>query len=215
MIEFIRKQIGRLYERSISLLVLNLVYVFLWGFTSGKVEQYGYGILFSLIFIFAVRAVKKNNRWLFLFSAVSISVFWLSFFLDMKLIMLSSYILSIIFFSITMVLLVLRLAGAKEITAVEFLEGINLYLLMGITGSLLFSIIYLHVPDAFSSANPLKTPYDLIYFSFVTLTSLGYGDIVPITHGAKSMAIFLSFSGQIYIAMIVSMMVGKYLNSKN
>ncbi len=215
MIEFIRKQIGRLYERSISLLVLNLVYVFLWGFTSGKVEQYGYGILFSLIFIFAVRAVKKNNRWLFLFSAVSISVFWLSFFLDMKLIMLSSYILSIIFFSITMVLLVLRLAGAKEITAVEFLEGINLYLLMGITGSLLFSIIYLHVPDAFSSVNPLKTPYDLIYFSFVTLTSLGYGDIVPITHGAKSMAIFLSFSGQIYIAMIVSMMVGKYLNSKN
>jgi hypothetical protein len=122
--------------------------------------------------------------------------------------------LSILFFSMSIILLAIKLANAKTISAIEFLEGINLYLLLGITGSLLLSLVYFLEPNAFNASYKLDVPADLIYFSFVTLTSLGYGDITPAMAVSKSLSIFLSFSGQIYIAMIVSMLVGKYLNSK-
>lgn len=214
MIHYLQSRFGRKLERNISLLVLSFIYVFVWGLTSGDLERYGFGIIYSLIFIFATRAIKDNNKWLFLFSAISIVSFWLSFFLDLKLVMLLSHMLSILFFSMSIVLLAIKLAKAKTISAVEFLEGINLYLLLGITGSLLLSLVYFLEPNAFNASYELNVPADLIYFSFVTLTSLGYGDITPAMAVSKSLSIFLSFSGQIYIAMIVSMLVGKYLNSK-
>ena len=114
----------------------------------------------------------------------------------------------------SIVLLAIKLAAAKSISAVEFLEGINLYFLLGITGSLLLSLVYFLEPNAFNASYKLEVPADLIYYSFVTLTSLGYGDITPAIAISKNLSIFLSFSGQIYIAMIVSMLVGKYLSSK-
>ena len=49
--------------------------------------------------------------------------------------------------------------------------------------------------------------------SFVSLTTLGYGDIVPITDAAKSLAVFLGIVGQMYITIIVGIMVGKYVKN--
>ena len=214
MINYFRTRFGRRLERNISLLILNFIYVFVWGVTSGDVEQYGFGVIYSLIFIFTIRAIKDDNSKLFLFSAVSISAFWLSIIFHFRIIMLISHMLSIIFFGMSIVLLAIKLARAKTISAIEFLEGINLYFLLGITGSLLMSLVYYIEPKAFNASYTLTVPSDMIYFSFVTLTSLGYGEITPAVAISKNLSIFLSFSGQIYIAMIVSMLVGKYLGSK-
>jgi voltage-gated potassium channel Kch len=51
-----------------------------------------------------------------------------------------------------------------------------------------------------------------IYFGFVTLTTLGYGDVVPLTPAAKSLAIFTSITGQMYVAIIIAALVSKYLS---
>ncbi len=202
-------------EHNISLLVLNFIYVFVWGFTTGKLEQYGYGFIFSLIFIFAIRAIKQHNSRLYYFSAAAVIIFWLSFFFELKYFIVISYLFSVLFFIVVVVLSVIKLAKAREISAIEFIEAVNIYFFLGIIGSILLSIVYWFYPDAFNASVPLTAPADLIYFSFVTLTSLGYGDISPINPMARSIAIFLSFSGQIYIAMIISMLVGKYLNAKS
>lgn len=200
-------------ERNISLLLLNFIYVFVWGITTGKIEVYGYGLIYSLIFVFAIRTIKSHSLRLFYFSALAIVIFWFSFFMNYSQIMLISYIISIVFFIYVLVFTVVNLAKAKVISTVEFLEAVNIYFFLGIIGSILFSIVFKINPDAFFSVQQLSAPADLIYFSFVTLTSLGYGDISPTSPMTKSIAIFLSFSGQIYIAFIVSMLVGKYLNT--
>ncbi|RLD90943.1 MAG: hypothetical protein DRJ09_02665 [Bacteroidetes bacterium] len=208
------KQFHQNLEHNISLLVLNFIYVFVWGLTDGKMEKYGFGIIFSLIFVFAIRAIKEHNSKLYYFSAVAIIIFWISFFFDMKYLMLTSHLFSVVFFIIVVVLSIIKLAKAKVISAIEFIEAVNIYFYLGIIGSILLSVTYWLNPDAFSAGNPLTAPADFIYFSFVTLTSLGYGDISPVDPMARSISIFLSFSGQIYIAMIISMLVGKYLNAK-
>jgi len=51
---------------------------------------------------------------------------------------------------------------------------------------------------------------DLFYFSFVTLTTLGYGDIVPLTAKARSLAMMESITGVLYLAVLVSRLVAMY-----
>jgi voltage-gated potassium channel len=52
---------------------------------------------------------------------------------------------------------------------------------------------------------------DYLYFSFVTLTTLGYGDVTPVSHLARSMAILIAVTGQLYMTILIAMLVGKFL----
>jgi hypothetical protein len=54
-----------------------------------------------------------------------------------------------------------------------------------------------------------------MYFTFVSLTSTGYGDFLPLTPAAKSLSNLISITGQLYIAIIIATLVGKYLNKSS
>ena len=54
---------------------------------------------------------------------------------------------------------------------------------------------------------------DLIYFSFVTITTLGYGDITPVSRMAKNLAVLEAVWGQTYLAVLVARLVGLHLSS--
>ncbi|WP_448562677.1 potassium channel family protein [Trichothermofontia sp.] len=54
----------------------------------------------------------------------------------------------------------------------------------------------------------------LFYYSFVTLATIGYGDITPITPLARTLSITLGIAGQMYLTILVAMLVSKYLNSQ-
>ena len=86
-------------------------------------------------------------------------------------------------------------------------------MLLGIAASILFGFLYRIKPEAFSaSTGNFSSQADFIYFSFVTITTLGYGDILPVSHLARSLAIMFSVTGQLYLTMIIAMLVGKYLS---
>jgi len=54
--------------------------------------------------------------------------------------------------------------------------------------------------------------YDFLYFSFITLTTLGYGDVTPVSAFAKSVTLIIAVSGQLYLTILVAMLVGKFLS---
>jgi voltage-gated potassium channel Kch len=54
----------------------------------------------------------------------------------------------------------------------------------------------------------------LLYFSFITLLTIGYGDMVPLTPIAQKTTIFIGLSGQMYLTIITAIVVGKFLNKK-
>ena len=56
---------------------------------------------------------------------------------------------------------------------------------------------------------------NLMYFSYITILSIGYGDISPITPIAKKVAILIGLMGQIYLVVITSIVVGKYINQSS
>ena len=71
-------------------------------------------------------------------------------------------------------------------------------------------------PDAFISTHTGKgcDEAELLYFNFVTLTSLGYGDIVPTTYLARITAVFNCLSGVLYLAVFISALVGGLAKQK-
>jgi hypothetical protein len=55
--------------------------------------------------------------------------------------------------------------------------------------------------------------HDFLYFSFITLTTLGYGDVTPVSALAKSLSIVIAIAGQLYMTILIAMLVGKYISS--
>ena len=90
--------------------------------------------------------------------------------------------------------------------------GITAYLLMGVTFSIIYTLIYeldpiaFHVHDAASRDGAI--PFgDLLYFSFTTLTTLGYGDISPVNPFARAIANLEAIAGVLYVAVLIAQLV--------
>ena len=85
------------------------------------------------------------------------------------------------------------------------------YLMLGYTWSWAYGTLIYAEPDSFASTYQLDDGgTGLFYFSFVTLTTLGYGDVVPLTAQARSLAMMESITGVLYLAVLVSRLVAMY-----
>jgi hypothetical protein len=97
-----------------------------------------------------------------------------------------------------------------KITYHRILGAILLYLVIGMTFASLFTFVGLIFPHSFSKLSfddNIMLPSHLIYFSFVTLTTTGYGDIVPVLPFARSLCNLESIIGQLYPATLLARLV--------
>ena len=115
-----------------------------------------------------------------------------------------------------------QIVRAKRVTTQVLVESVIAYLLLGLSFTIMIKLISVVDETAFSFAH-LKEPMvegvsyisNYVYYGFVTLTTLGYGDVVPLTPAAKSFSILTAITGQLYVAIIIATLVSKYLGQKN
>ncbi|MEM6260525.1 MAG: potassium channel family protein [Planctomycetota bacterium] len=99
-----------------------------------------------------------------------------------------------------------------DVTAATISSALAVYLIAGIFWSLLYTIIESASPGSFFIGGDTVSRTDLHYFSYVTMTTLGYGDVVP-RHGfARSCALAQALLGQVFIAVIVGRLVAIYVS---
>ena len=121
---------------------------------------------------------------------------------------LALYITFLTFMTVNILRDVLR---SEAVTWDKIQGAVCAYLLIGVTWGAIYAWIGLRDPQAFSgalqgfTADPTAS---MTYFSFVTLTTLGYGDITPLTPSARSLATLEAIIGQFYVAVIVARLVG-------
>jgi hypothetical protein len=99
---------------------------------------------------------------------------------------------------------------ARTITQDQIYAGVCMYLMLGFAFGTLFYLINMLDPKSFAANVELLArgdKPDLLYFSFVTLATLGYGDITPRTNIARSLAIVESLAGMLYIAIFMARLV--------
>jgi hypothetical protein len=82
------------------------------------------------------------------------------------------------------------------------------YLLLGVLWAQLYSLTALLRPGAFSGAvNVADGPRAWLYFSFLTLTTVGYGDVLPVHPAARSLAMLEAVVGPLYLAILIARLV--------
>lgn len=121
-------------------------------------------------------------------------------------------VLYAIFFALAIVILIKKMMERKVITADTIKGGISIYFLIGLLWMIFYTFASNINPDSISIAG--NNTVDLFYYSYTTLTTLGYGDITPKGDIVKLLAIAEAFIGQIYLAIFIAQLVGLNIAQK-
>ncbi len=125
---------------------------------------------------------------------------------------------SAVAFGILVFLVLNRVFRAGPITVQRIEGAVAVYLLFGLMWAELYEFLELLHPGAFQIAGGSAGAGDrfspLLYFSFITLTTLGYGDIVPAHPVARSLAMVEALTGQLYPAILIARLVSMEIASK-
>ena len=110
-----------------------------------------------------------------------------------------------------------QVAVGNDINPNRIVGAVCVYLLLGALWSIAYSIVEYAQPGSFKGLTELLPPLwspDWLYYSFVTITTLGYGDITPLTQTARSLSFAEAIVGQFYIAVAVAGLVSAYISAK-
>jgi Ion channel len=111
----------------------------------------------------------------------------------------------------------------RKVTSETIAQSISIYLLLGFAWGLFYNVLFQLQPTAFNfggSPNPvsggpagIQSVFPvLIYFSLTTLSTIGFGDITPVTLQARYLAVAEGITGQFYLAILVARLVGLYMS---
>jgi voltage-gated potassium channel len=176
----------------------------------------------SVALFAAVYAVsrEKNQR------SVAISLllpllllYWLGIYDIISFSRVGAYLLFTVYYGLLVYLFVSQIRNAKRVSANVLYATFSLYLIIGLFWGSLYALVYQFSPGAYSGVlleNTQNVNHTFNYFSFVTLTTLGYGDITPQIPGAASLCQMEAIVGQFFTAVVVAWLMGMYLfDSKN
>jgi voltage-gated potassium channel len=109
----------------------------------------------------------------------------------------------------------------REVTSETICMAVSVYLLMGFTWVFLYAIMFQIHPDSFGGLLNASHPTEiqhifpiLGYFSLATLSTIGYGDITPLTLQARYSAVAEGITGQFYLAILVARLVGMQMSRR-
>jgi len=181
-------------------------------------------ILFTAIIFFGTFSldfVKRAQKILIVSGTVTTFLIWFDHFFPSDMLDLV-FSCSFFFYNLLIVVFMVRhIAKSEKVNVSIIINSINGYLLMGILGAVLLTmgetlrkLIYHLDTGAINFAGGTAQGFhDFLYFSFITLTTLGYGDVTPVSPLAKSLSIVIAISGQLYMTILIAMLVGKFLSS--
>ena len=123
-------------------------------------------------------------------------------------------IVLVVYFSVTILEYVLR---GTRITVDKILAAICVYMLIGYAWTFAYALVEELQPGAFMAlSTPRPNDYvarvlEMRYFSFITLTTVGYGDIVPHSGATRTLAALEAVTGQIYLTVLIARLVGLHI----
>lgn len=199
-------------------LLASIILVFFIGpvaFDYGLLSIVNLEILFLVILIFSIFLHQHDSK-LFKVTVVSLIIILINILFFDNNQSVSQYFLKILIVSITIVELFREIFKTKIIDSHIISSAISIYVLVGIFWYLLFMFLLMIDPDSFyiRNFNPEMVSIDMIYFSFTTLTTLGYGDITPVSYTAKMWSITEAMMGVMFLAVMISRVVSLFGSKK-
>ncbi|HEX8531211.1 MAG TPA: potassium channel family protein [Cytophagales bacterium] len=201
-----------------SLLVILCLILFVFHPLSAvsKTGEILINVFFTLLLISGVVTVMHNRTWIATVVVFAVLVFffsWFDLFSANRLIQVTNSVLSIVFYALLGGMVLNNVFKAGPVTAHRIQGAIVVYLLTGLVMAFAYQAIYYARPDtAFGIAARAKSHFspesEFLYFSFVTLTTVGYGDITPLHPLAQSLVMVEGLIGQLYPAILIARLIG-------
>jgi hypothetical protein len=211
-------------DRGLSAFLLFLfVTLFIGPFLHSTLLSWLTALLFSLLLVSGVAYISTRRSWRLLAGAVALAaiILWgLREIYPTTAIFAISKLVTLLFLSCLTLVLAVRVFGGKgEVTADRVRGAIALYLLFGVVWSVLYQLLAALLSGSFSLAGGMGTTLgerdgDLTYFSFVTLTTLGYGDITPVHPLARMFVVLEALVGQLYPATLLARLVSLEITAR-
>jgi hypothetical protein len=182
-------------------------------------------LTFSALFFAGVYAVSRNRRVLVggaVIGLLALVSTWLATESEAVSIVLADHATDLAFIMFVGASILRTVVAHDEITADTIYGGICVYLLIGLGWDAAYSIVEYLNPGSFAMGGVPVSALDtgdaglrsypaLVYYSFVTLTTLGYGDIVPTTPQARVLSTAEAVFGQLFVAIFIARLVGLQL----
>jgi hypothetical protein len=170
-------------------------------------------IFFTTTLIFGTYAASK--RIYITITAASLALpmlvsIWLSHLIHMPFLVFVGDCFVIVFMAFLVVVILSFIFSEHEVTINVIYASIVVYLLIAIMWAFIYSVLESIQPGSFAiGEGQIEVGKRLyIYYSFVTITTLGYGDITPTTDLANSFSFLEAVTGQLYIAILIARLVG-------
>ena len=181
-------------------------------------------LLSAFAFVAAVYAVSDNRRqWITGLSlAVPTAILnaWVTFHPGSSALTVLGLVSTLIFLGFTTVVLLRAVLQTETVTRDTIYGALSVYFLMAFVWGIAYLLLETLQPGGLSMdiarhPNHRADWFDCMFYSFVTLTSLGYGDMVPVSAQCRSLSILEAVSGIMYVAVLVARLVGLYAARKS
>jgi hypothetical protein len=197
----------------LSLVLVIVVYPLL---DHGDIRRALLGVLMFVPLLMATMRLSERRGWVWptglLMAATFLTAVASTFFPHHPALDGLKWALLVVFFGLTVYGLFPYLKNARSVTDAHLYTAVSIYLLLGMQWFAFYSAIDVFFPGAILQNNAAVADRhsELLYFSLVTLSTIGYGDIVPVNGEVRMLAALEGVAGVLYIAITVALLVSSY-----
>ena len=205
-----------------NLLFFLLIYIvgspFLDPYSSLEVFAHLFLSITLFAALYTVGKYQKRRSIAMVVLMVLLVLYWLGIYDVIRFSRQGAYLLFVAYFGLLIYSYIMHLAQFRKVTINILYAALCLYLMIGLFWGSLYTLLYELSPGAYSGIlldSAQGTPIHAFnYFSMVTLTTLGYGDITPQTPGAGALCQVEAIVGQFFTAVIVGWLVGNMITEE-
>jgi voltage-gated potassium channel len=230
------KHIVRWFDKHrFSILGISILLFFMgptsWkGIISPWISQAMYLSVIVLASVNLMQSIRKKI-FFYVLALFAFVILWVVKFFSQETVLYTIFLFGsfILFFAVIAHHLFRQMRRIKKMDESMVVASITGYLLLGTLAFLVFCVVELIFPGSFTNTQEVlrehkdienligMTKYsdhvisDLFYFSFISMSTIGYGDIYPIGEVAKRIAVLVGIMGPFYISIVVATIVGKFM----
>ncbi len=203
-------------ERHFVWLFFSLMLFILLASVSTETYQLTGALYTGVLFAAVYSTIERRRYWVPLSLFVpALGMTWVSRLTEVDALDIIAEVLHLVFFVYVIAVVLRFIFRSRKVTSNVLFAGLSLYLLVGLAWVTAYLLVETFYPGSFAGgvfegASRGMMVRDLLYFSFVTLTTLGYGDITPVSPLARSVAILEAVTGVLSLAIIIARLVSAW-----
>lgn len=177
-------------------------------------------LAFSVLLLFAIRTVGRRGRVAtIVFAIPAFLSHWALYLVTSPLARGLAFALSVAFLAFLTLLVLVAVLQEQDVTADTVVGGICAYFLIGVTWGNAYALVEILAPGSFLLSPALAAAVDwsppvtpitpvLQYYSLSTLTTIGFGDVAPLSSPARTLSVLEGVVGQLYLTILIARLVG-------